>query len=1188
MRKTSFIRRVFGCLLGLLCFVATRSQSAYAYSGRNKQIIQQKILENSDKSDENVQKQTLFNVLKELNKTRGVYFLFSEQSLGSKLVNPMEGHNVNVEKVLDQVLKNTGLKFKKINDKTFVILSRNNGGTSLEPKPVNFAQNFSGAQIMDEINNQIPATIITGKVTAADGTPVAGVSVTVKGSKRGTSTNAGGVFSIEANKGDILIFSYVGYATQEAKVGDNNTLQITLAENNKQLNEVVVTALGIKQKTKDLTYATQRLSNSDLTTVKDANFVNSLTGKVAGVTINRSASGLGGSARVVLRGNKSTRENQPLYVIDGIPLANFNPAQPSDVWGQTTATANSMAVATGSGGRDGGDGISNMNPDDIESVVVLKGASGAALYGSAAANGVIVITTKSGKVGKARIAASSDLTFESPLYHPDLQFKYGQTGMGTAGYKPASESSWGPVVNAPDNTKGFFQTGVTSTSSISLSGGTDKAQTYFSYGFTDNKGIMLESDFKKHNFNFRETAKFLDDRLTVDANLSFLTQQANNRPGAGLYANPLTGLYIFPRGLNFDQYKTGYQYFSASRNVNMQNWFDLRNDVPPGADALNGQDHEQNPYWLIYKAPKTDSRDRGYGNLTMKYKLNDWLSVQARGNFDKSIDTYNSMMAAGTQSVQAASNGRYTYDRAINTQVYGDFIVTANKQLSDNFHLQANVGTSISDTKLNDQLYDTDPNDATGGLAFANKFGISYILPSALITTGTDWHKEQQGVFASTQLGFKEFLFLDLTGRNDWSSNFAYTPTANKGYFYYSAGLNLILSDALRLPTAVSFGKVRLSYARVGNDVPPYATNAPQFNYDNRRGAALNTKVPYPGTYLQPEDNRSFEVGTEWRFLRDRVGIDLTYYKNNNYKQYMEINVPEGTGKSVYYLNLGNIQNTGVEATAFIVPVSTRKLKWTSTFNFAANKNTVIKLSDANIPGAVPGNTLYLSAAGVNMYASAIKEGGSWGDIYGFTFARNPKDGSIMVDGTGAPQKNPDMGPIGNPNPKFSLGWNNSFDIQNFTVNFLIDGRFGGKVMSVTQAELDGFGDTKVTASARNAGGVNVKATNITTGAAWSGLIPAQTWYGGVGGRAGLSEYYMYSATVVRLRELAVGYKLPVHVKGITDLRFSLIGRNLFFLHKDAPFDPEISMATNNGLQGVETFGIPSTRSIGASVKIGF
>ncbi|WP_431217389.1 SusC/RagA family TonB-linked outer membrane protein [Puia sp. P3] len=816
-------------------------------------------------------------------------------------------------------------------------------------------------------------------------------------------------------------------------------------------------------------------------------------------------------------------------------------------------------------------------------MTILKGASGAALYGSAAANGAIVITTKSGKAGRTRIAVSSDLTFESAMSRPELQFKYGQTGKGTATYDSTAESSWGPVVNAPDNTKDFYKTGVTSVSSVSMAGGTEKAQTYFSYGYTNNKGILELSSFKKHNFNFRETAKFLNDRLTADANLSFLTQEAFDRPNSGLYANPLTGLYIFPRGLNFDYYRNNYQYLSPTRNTYLQNWFDLNPDK-----GLAGQDHEQNPYWLLHMAPRTDKRDRGYGSLTLKYKFTDWLTLQARGNFDKSIDTYDSRMYAGTQSVQAAANGRYTYDRAINTQLYGDVILSANKQLNTDLHLQANVGSSITDTKLNDQFFDTDPNDANGGLSYANKFGLSYINASALQVVPTDWHKQQQAVFGSAELGYKDFLFVDLTGRNDWSSNFAFTPTAGKGYFYYSAGLNLVLSDALAMPAPVSFAKVRVSYARVGNDVPPYSTNAPQFNYDNRQGAQYNTKVPYPGTYLRPEDNRSLEAGTEWRFFNDRAGFDVTYYKNNNYRQYMEINVPEGTGFSTYYLNLGNIQNTGIEATAFVVPVSMKGFKWTTTINLAANKNRVIKLSDANIPGAVPGNFLVITGAGVNMYQSEIKEGGQWGDIYGYTFQRSTKDGSILVDATGAPQKSSTLSLVGNPNPKFSLGWNNSFEIANWTVNFLFDGRFGGKVMSVTQAVLDGFGDSKVTADARDAGGVNIKATDVTSGQAFSGKLPAQTFFAGVGGRAGISEYYMYDATAVRLRELAIGYKIPVKVKGITDMRFSLIGRNLFFISKKAPFDPELSMATNNGLQGIETFAIPTTRSIGASLKLGF
>src|SRR5260221_437161 len=1177
MRKTNCKLRMLGCLLGvqLLCFVDGHSQSTYAYSGKGIKAVQQK----ENKNELYTQKESLFKVLKEMNRTRGIYFLFSEQSLGNRMVNPLPATNASIGKTLDEVLKNTGLQFKKINEKTYVILSRDGNSTTSDAKPVDFTGAFSLAPLTDNVIAGLPFEPITGKVVAADGSPISGVSVTVKATRRGTSTNAAGVFTVDAKKGDVLVVSYIGYLTQEVTVGDGD-IRITLQAGNQQLSEVVVTALGIQRKSKDLTYATQKLTNADLTTVKDANFVNSLTGKVAGVTITRSASGLGGSARVILRGNKSTQNNQPLYVIDGIPLANYTPAQPTDVWGQ--------ASGSGSSGRDGGDGISNLNPDDIESLTILKGASGAALYGSAAANGVIVITTKSGKAGRTRINISSDLTAESPLYQPDVQFKYGQGLNGAASTDPTNENSWGNVVNAPDHIKPFFQTGLTTVNTVSLSGGTDKALTYFSYGNTSSKGLEPTSSYYKNNLSFRETAKFLDDRLTIDGNINLLDQKATNRPVSGLYANPLTGLYLFPRGLDFNKYKN-YTVFSQQRNLDIQNWY----DISP-VDGSGGQDHEQNPYWLLYRGPRVDKRDRAIINLALKYKFTDWLSLQARGNIDKTCDTYDARLYAGTQSVQSAPNGRYTYVNNVNTQLYGDVLLMLNKKLGEDFSLGANLGTSINDTKLDDIDFDTKTGDPAG-LFYANKFGVNFITPTALISNQYSKHNQLQSVFGSAQLGYKNFLFVDLTGRNDWSSTFAFTPTKSSGYFYYSAGANLILTDALHIECPVSFAKVRVSYSKVGNSVNIYSTNPAQYIQNNQLGAQVNTKVPLPGTYLRPEDNRSFEVGTEWRFLNERVGFDVTYYKNNNYRQYVEIPAPLGSGYNTYYLNLGNIQNTGVEATAFVTPVSTKFFKWTSTFNFAANKNKVLQLSDAKVPGAGPDNIFYLTGGpgNVNMYESVIQQGGSWGDIYGSTFQRNTKDTTILVDGTGKPLQNNVFTKVGNSNPDFTLGWNNSFDIGAFTVNFLIDGRFGGKVMSVTQAVLDEYGDSKASGQARDNGGINMKATvsnasSTNDGKAWTGLLPAQAFYKGVGDRNRISEYYMYSATAVRLRELAIGYKIPAHVKWINDMRLSLIGRNLFFISKKAPFDPELSMATNNGLQGIETFALPSARSLGASLKIGF
>jgi TonB-linked SusC/RagA family outer membrane protein len=1180
MRKTNCNLRSLGLLLGLqVAFSAAAfAQSSYAYAPKTVKVAGQKA-NDKDQPEAGLQKQTLFNVLKELNRTRGIYFLFSDQSLGTKIVNALPEGNNSVERTLQQVLMNTGLKFKKVNDKTFVILSASSGTSATDARPVDFAQNMLTVPVAENLVVAPAFEPVTGKVQGPDGAPLSGVSVTVKGTKRGTSTNGAGEFTIDAKPGDVLVISSVGYQTQQVTVG-SGSLDVKLVASDLQLNEVVVTALGIQHKAKDLTYATQKLANSDLTTVKDANFVNSLSGKVAGVTITKSASGLGGSARVVLRGNKSTQNNNVLYVIDGIPLANYSPAQPGDLWGQSSGA--------GSSGRDGGDGISNLNPDDIESVTILKGASGAALYGSAAANGVIVITTKSGKSGRTRVSFSEDLTTEKPMYYPETQFKYGQGIGGTAATDTTTENSWGPAVNAADHIKPFFQTGLTAVTNVSLSGGNERAQTYFSYGNTSSKGIQPTTSFVRHIFNFRETAKFLNDRLTVDANLNFIDQEADNRPVSGLYANPLTGLELFPRGLNFGYYKSNYQYFSPSRNMYLQNWFDINYDK-----GNVGQDHEQNPYWVLNRMPRVDKRDRFIGNLTLRYKLNDWLNLQARGNVDKSWDLYDSRMYAGTQSVQSAPDGRYSYANDANTQLYGDAILMANKNLSADWNLQANLGTSITDTRLTDLSFDTNPNDAEG-LWFANKFGLPFITPSALVSNQFDQRTQLQSVFGSVELGFKQFLYFDLTGRNDWSSTFAFTPTEKSGYFYYSAGANLVLSDALTMPDAVSFAKVRISYAKVGNVVAPYTTNPPQNNINNQTGSVNNSKSYLPGTYLQPEDNRSFEAGTEWRFVHDRAGIDFTYYKNNNYRQYMEIPAPLGSGFQTYYLNLGNIQNTGVEITAFAVPVVKKDFKWTSTINYAMNKNLVVQLSSATIPGAGPGNAFFLNTVGVNMYQSVIKEGGQWGDIYGYLFARNPKDGTIMVNPDGSAIKatttggSDSLGLVGNPNPKFTLGWNNSFDIGKWSVNFLIDGRFGGKVLSVTQAVLDEYGDSKASGDARTAGGVNIKATNVSTGTAFSGLLPAQAFYKSVGDRNGLTENYMYSATAVRLRELAVGYNIPTRVSWISSMRISVIGRNLFFFHKDAPFDPEVSMSTGNSLQGVETFSQPTTRSIGASLKIAF
>ncbi|MGN7721483.1 SusC/RagA family TonB-linked outer membrane protein [Chitinophaga sp. 22620] len=1108
-----------------------------------------------------VKNKNMEDVFTEISAKTGLSFHYDKSDLNLKKKINLNCVKLPVDEVLQLLTEQTGLKFTRKSNKIIVNQEQHAAGS------LTTVALMSGAGV--------PEKDVRGTVKDANGNPLPGVTIMIKNTNRGTQTNATGNYVLNANPGDILVIRFLGFTTQEIAVGAGDVINIMLTENSQSLSEFVVTALGIEKKSKELTYSTQQLSSSDLSRVKDANVINSLAGKAAGVTISRSASGLGGTARVIMRGNKSTRENQPLYVIDGVPMANFSPSQPANVYGQ------SSDIQSGAG-RDGGDGISNINPDDIETINILKGASASALYGSQAANGVIVITTKKGRAGRARIDVSSDATFESPMLKPDLQYRYAQSPSSST---PGSNQSWGPKTNAKKHVDDFFKTGATYTNSLALSGGNEIAQSYFSYSNTSSKGIMPTAKFNRHTFNFRETLKLLNDKLTADANITFLSQKAHNRPGTGFYFNPLTGLYLFPRGLNFDSYRDNYTYFSQKRNTELQNWWNINSD-----SNWAGDPEQQNPYWIQHRNLRDESRTRGMASLALKYQLLDWLSVQARGSFDKSYDEYEMKAYASTQASLAPPNGRYTVEKEFNTQLYADLIFSANKKLSEQFNLAATIGTSVMDQKIRDRNLTDVAFDAARGLVYANKFQITNIDPMALTSIQGLDRKQVQALFGSAQLGFKDYLFLDLTGRNDWSSTLAFTPIADKGFFYYSAGITGVISEMMRLPEVINFAKVRFSYAKVGNDIAPYNSRPADFTVRITGGAPqllLNNSGPYPGTYLKPEDNRSIEAGFDIHFFKDRLSLDMTFYKNNNFRQYMEIPAPSGSEFLTYFVNLGNIQNKGIEGMLTAVPVKGKDFTWTSNVNFSTNQNKVVKLSDDAISGADPSSRFVLTQFGSNMFGSFIQEGGSWGDIYTNRSLRYTKDGAMIVDNTGKPMDSTSgFYNVGNPNPKFNLGWNNTFDYKNFSLTFLIDGRFGGKVMSMTQAVLDQYGVSEASATARDNNGVDVRAVDEAGKAVTK--IDANKYYLAVAGRAGIGSLYMYDATNIRLRELALSYRIPVKSKVIRNLQVAVIGRNLFFLKNDAPFDPEVSAGGDNRLQGIDVFGQPATRSIGASLKVGF
>lgn len=983
---------------------------------------------------------------------------------------------------------------------------------------------------------------IKGTVRDNTGTTLIGVSVRVKGTTSGTQTDANGQFTINCNTGDVLIFSYIGYASQEVTVGAAESINITLAPSNDQLQQVVVTALGIRRSEKSLTYSSQQIGGDELTRAKSDNLVDNLSGKVAGLTISPSASGVGGSAKVILRGSKSfSGTNQPLYVVDGIPMTNASNSngQPNNPFGGSTSV-------------DGGDGIGNLNPDDVESISVLKGAAASALYGSQGANGVILITTKKGKAGKAQINFNSSAMASTAAYKPEFQNSYGRT---TA----TAKDSWGSgISNAPNNVDQFFQTGYNWTNSINLSAGNELAQTYVSYANTHATGIEPGNKLDRNNFTLHETAKFLDQKLSVDGSINYVSQAIDNTPALGLYFNPLTGLYLFPRGMDITPYKNQYL-LSNQTGYARQNWGTL------------GEDIQQNPWWIVNRNPNYSNRNRILMNGSVKYDFTNWLSFQVRGSLDRTADSYEQDLYSGTQSTLSKPNGQFILNNQTLEQKYGDALLTFRVPNTKAVKVDGLVGASITDSKVNGTAL-----GAGQGLSNPDLFIEQNVIVSGTnsnASTLAENHSQLQSIYGNVNLSYNDWLFLNATARNDWSSNLAFTP--NGSYFYPSAGLSVLLSHVIKLPSAITYAKIRGNYAEVGNSVPNYVTNP--VNYlDNTGSVNLSTVAPFQ---IKPERTKTYEIGADLRLLNDDLSVSANYYRSNTYHQYISVSLPTPFLYNRAYVNTGNVQNSGLEFMIGYNVINHSNFKWNTAFNGSYNVNKVIDVYGDQKQFVItpPANT---------SYESVMTTGGAYGDIWGNTVKRDAQ-GRILLNDNGTPQTNNGFSYIGNPNPKFTLGWNNSFKYKNFSLNFLVDGKFGGQVLSLTQAYLDQYGVSKESGDARNNGGVKVNGVNANTGAAVS-TVDAKTWYTSVGGRQGVSEMYMYSATVVRLREASLGYTFPINGKAIKDLRLSVVGRNLAYFYKKAPYDPEMTMSTGNGLSGVDIFNQPATRNIGLNLNVTF
>jgi TonB-linked SusC/RagA family outer membrane protein len=1088
----------------------------------------------------NLVKKPLENVLASVGKQTGLDVHYDRSGInGEKLVS-ITCKNLPVKQVLAEISDQTGLHFSFYKNNLIVT-----GGASPTPAP-------------DQQSTPVVQKI-TGRVVDSTGTPLIGVSVAIKGTTNGAQTDINGNFSINANPGDILVFTYIGYATKQVTVGNETTLNITLQASANSLSEVVVTALGITKSAASLSYDQQTVSGKELEVAKDPSFVNSLDGKVSGLQITQSSSGAGGSTKVVLRGNKSIYgSSNVLYVVDGVPLNSLTSTQPSGVF---------------SYGADGGDGISNINPDDIESISVLKGASASALYGSAAENGVILITTKKGKAGKATFSFMSNTTFDKPVLLPKLQNEYARgdndttnnTSINSYGARQAAGSS---NLNPAD----YFNTGVTTANSFTMSTGTEKDQTYLSFGNTHSNGIDPGNTFDRDNITVRNTAKLLDDKLTLDISGSYIWQNTNDRPISGTYFNALTSVYLFPRGTDFNQYRN-YEQFDPTRNINLPNW--ISNYTQSGS----GGDDPQNPYWIQYKNPTVQGLNRLLASVTAKYDLNSWLNLQGRVKMDKADLNSSQELYAGTTELLASGAGGYNYNSTGENQVYADLLLNANKQLSSDFSFDGTLGLSIQDNQ----------NSALGFGGHLGNVDNYFNVSNVILNGGSDpfnqtnkTEAQTQSAFASVDFGYKKFLYLDVTARNDWSSALAYTINNNNDSFFYpSVGLSDVLSSMFKMPDFISYSKLRASYTIVGNTIPAFVSTPAQYGMSN---GFLNLNLTQPLGNLKPELTHSFEVGTEWRFFDDRLSFDFTYYHTNTYNQLFDVPTSTASGGfNSQYINGGNVMNDGIEGSLGYNSHFSHDVSWTTNFTFSYNHNDVISLytdHTANPPNVV---NVFNFANTLNSigYVLEARVGKPFGEIYVNNYQRDASGNIVMSNGIPKLINNgADYTDAGNANPNWIAGWTNTFHIKQFDVDFTIDGHFGGVVVDMTQAYLDQYGVSEASAIARDQGGVLVDGTRI----------PAQSYYANDAGRNGDIANYVYSATNVRLREASIGYTIPGKLfnNKVSNLRIAFTGRNLFYFYLKAPYDPETSLATDNTLQGLDLFGQPSTRSLGFNVSARF
>ncbi|MCH5330064.1 MAG: SusC/RagA family TonB-linked outer membrane protein [Alistipes sp.] len=1033
--------------------------------------------------------------------------------------------NVPLKSALDALFRSTDISYA-IESSSVVLFRRNATGQSEGPVEVR------------------------GTVVDAAGRGMMGVAVVVKGTAAGTSTDADGNFVLQVPpplSSAVLVAEYLGYESSETALNGRESLRIVLHESSIDVDTVVVTALGIKRAEKALSYNVQQVGGDKLVAVKDANFVNSLSGKVAGLNINSSSSGVGGASKVVMRGAKGiAQSSNALYVIDGIPMYNL---------------AGEGSTEFGSSGST--EAIADINPEDIESISVLTGAAAAALYGSQASNGAIVITTKRGEAGHTSIMVSSNTELTVPFVMPRFQNRYGTLNLDT---------SWGARLNGSNSTgydprKDYMQTGIVGTETFTFSTGTDRNQTYVSASAVNSRGIIPNNGYERYNFTFRNTTSFFKERMLLDIGGSYIRQSDRNMTNQGIYSNPLVSAYLFPRGNDWDAVRM-YERYDPSRKIYTQYW-------PQGWGTLRSQ----NPYWINYRNLRVNDKNRYMFNAGLSYDILPWLSASGRVRLDNTYTEYTEKYYASTEPTiaEGSENGYYGESNIRDRQIYCDALLDIHKRFGTDWSIQANVGAALSDTRKRSAT-SRGPIRADG---LPNVFNVFQLDNATMHREQEGWREQYQSVFASAEIGWRGACYLTLTGRNDWPSQLAGPHSVSKSFFYPSVGVSVVVSELVgRMPEQLSYLKVRGSWASVGLPFARFLAY-PTYEWDSSQNV-WKPQSNYPMYELKPERTDSWEVGLTMRFLR-HFSLDVSYYDTRTFNQTFDPQISASSGYSKFYVQTGSVRNHGVELSLGFDKTWNR-IGWSSQFTMSSNRNEILELVD-NYKHPVTGELITkerLDVGGLSQARFLLKKGGTLGDLYSTADIKYDSNGDIYVD------ENDDIGveykvgdiKLGSVFPKANLAWRNDIRLGDFNIGFLVTARLGGVVYSATQAYLDAFGVSETSAAARDAGGLIINGND---------RISADKWFATVGGNGGLPQYYVYSATNVRLQEASVSYTIPRRKLGdIVEITLSLVGRNLWMIYNKAPFDPESVATTGDYYQGIDYFMMPSLRSVGFNLRLKF